>query len=320
MLEQYIPKKFCKEFVIEGFGAQLPLIMATVKGIKPVSDIWVNTKSYHKFKQVCNKYNLNYYPNGIFAVPDEQRLEKIYEKYPEYRISTTKVMGFPFDEKKLNKIKGSIHLFISQKKENLKNAIKYGWYPQIIRNKIIEKPPIDLIRFGKVLGYPDCCIEFFNKSHKPEIPIYYNRLKNTRDTPSIYCNNVLNHFSYSFIHHTCCSLSCEKTIEWAKEIEAAIAEKEPEYVNKIRNALKLPLLVWGERNSYVFNGHVKGNKIYYTDFKYSGDSRDDDKSEYFKLGNVIEVTESKINVFLNNKLVHEIDKEKEYLGFILNFN
>lgn len=319
MLEQYIPKKFCREFVTEGFGAQLPLIMATVKGIKPVSDIWVGTTRYSVFKEICKKYGLLFYPNGIFINPSEDMLKKIYQKNPDYKMSTTKVIGIPFNEKKLENIQGVVHIFISRNKEKLDDAVKYGWYPQIIRDKVIEKPPIDLIRFGYALGYPECCVDFFNVSHKPEIPMYYNRLVNTKSKPSIYCNNMLNHISYSYIHHSSCSFDCENTIVWAKKIEEAINEEEPEYVELLRKALKMPIITWGEKHSYVFDGHTEKNRIIYKDFKFIGDNRDNVHKEIFEKGNVVQVFDDRIVVFDKMMKVGEIRKEKKEWGFMVEF-
>ena len=46
-----------------------------LKGIKPVSDIWVDCNRYEKFLEICKKYNLKYYPNGIFINPNKTFLK-----------------------------------------------------------------------------------------------------------------------------------------------------------------------------------------------------------------------------------------------------
>lgn len=318
MFSKYRPKKFCREFVDESLDKQLPLIMATIKGLKPVSDIWIPCNKYEIFLEICNKYKLLHYPNGIFIQAPNPYLSEIYKKYPDYRHSTTKVIGKPFSKKNIHRNTGSVHIFITKREELLTDAVKYGWYPQIINHKLIEKPPIDLLHFGEVLGYPDCCIEFFNKNHKQDIPIYFNRLLNTKGKNSIYCNNILNHVSYSYVHHTSCTLDCKKTISWAKKIEEAVYEEEPEYVELIRHALKLPIITWGEKNSYVFDGIINDNTIKYKDVVYIGDERDNRYGELFKSGNAVKVFDNRIEVKGNRKITY-IRKDVPEFGFILEF-
>ena len=58
MLKTYFPKKFCKEFVEVAGSRQLPLIMATVKGVKPCMDDWIRASRYEAYRKICKRYGL----------------------------------------------------------------------------------------------------------------------------------------------------------------------------------------------------------------------------------------------------------------------
>ena len=94
MFESYIPKKFCREFVaIKGYSSQLALIMATVKGVKPCMDDWVNMDVYDQYAKACKKYGLFIVADAIFKmVPKSQVADKIVGGN---RLITTIALGQP---------------------------------------------------------------------------------------------------------------------------------------------------------------------------------------------------------------------------------
>lgn len=82
---------------------------------------------------------------------------------------------------------------------------------------------------GELLGYPECCVDFFNKTWgKDSIdPMYEAAIKtvNSEETDDgvvsvnchPYCNNLLRYFGIRITPHLTCSMQCENTIKWGEE-------------------------------------------------------------------------------------------------------
>lgn len=312
MLGQYIPKNFCREFAELGV-TQIPLIMATVKGLKPLTDVWVEKSRYKEFEKVCRKYGLLYQPNVVFIKPTEEQVKNAIDNYT---LTTTKTLGIPFNHKTKE---GSVHVFISKSKESIYNANRFGWYPIIINGRVINKPFMDHLRFGEALGYPDCCIDFFKEYNKAGVSTPYETYKLTKEKFSYYCNNVLNFVSLSYIHHYTCSFNCKKTIKLAKKIEKVILEEEPEIVQRIRLESTRPFIVFGERNAYAFDGAAKNGVISYKDVMFVGMTEHNKYETVFKQGNKVIVKEDNIEVLSDERTVRIIQKPKPEDGFLLTF-
>jgi hypothetical protein len=306
MLEPPMPRKFCREFAEFGCN-QLGLIMATALNLKPLMDVWIPNDRYGVFNAICGKYGLHVKPNSIIIQPTPEEIKATYGKNMLYRESTTKSIAVPFGKASLAR-RGEVHAFITRKPERFDKALRYGWYSWVVDGRLIAQPLIHAARFGEALGYPDCCIEFYTKNRRPDIPLYHKRLEKTRKAPS-----------YSYVHHTSCSLDCEATIQQAQKIENAIKEREPEYSSRIKKALKMPLIVYGERNAYVFDGVRDGNTIRYKDCEYLGEAPDDQYGAHYKQGNIAIVEDHRIRVFRDKRLISTISKDSPKFGFLLQF-
>lgn len=310
MLDYYMPQSFCKEFAELGIP-QLPLIMATVKGIKPLTDVWIEKRKYAEFEKACKKYGLLYQPNVVFITPTEEQIKNAIDSYT---LTTTKTIGIPFSPEGEG---DSVHVFISKSADAIFNANRFGWYPIIVRGRVINKPFMDHLRFGEVLGYPDCCIDFFKSYNKAGISTPYESYKKTKGKFSYYCNNILNAFSYSYIHHYTCSFNCKKTIELAKEIEKEIFKEEPDFVKQIKIESTRPLIVFGERNAYVFDGTITNDMIKYRDVKFVGMPEHNRYEKKLRCGNKIRVKEDLIEIYSNDKVIDFIQKPED--AFLLSF-
>lgn len=307
----HISKGFCRDYGLIK-PSQLPMFMAVVKGVKPLMDDWVSIRKYKEVLKICKKYNLIVEPGQMFIKPTEEQLKTAVGSET---LTTTKFLGIPFNP---NAKEGEVHIFISKSKEQIKEAHKFGWYPLIIRNRVIKKAVIDNLRFGKILGYPDCCIKFFAFHNREGLCQPYETLKNTKGELSYYCNNIPMDFNLFLIHHHPCSFNCKKTIKLAKEVENAI-EEEPEYAGKIKEFLKKPLLVFGEKNSFVFDGQIKNNKLHFKKYYFLGNEQNDKFSDKLNRADCIEVKNESINLYQQGELIEEYKKQAEHDGFILQF-
>jgi hypothetical protein len=314
ILEQYIPKNFGREYVELRGSYQYPMFVATALGLKASFDDWVDVSRYDKFVEMCRKYSLHVEADLIF---DDISLDK-KKIVGGSNITTTFVEGKRFREGET----GRVHVFVSLSKEKTLEAKKFGWYNVVINNRSINKPFIDHLRFGKALGFPDCCVDFFRRFN--DWNKYSHPLETLKNTPKIagkakgsyYCNNFLMDSTFFFIHNLPCSYRCEKTIEYAKKLEAEFREIEPEFAEKAARLLKKPLLVFGERNFVLFDGEYSDEEIRYKDCYYNPNpARVEESVGFFgeiQTGDRVSLKEGKLDIYKGNQLLRSIDRKEQW--------
>ncbi len=300
---------------------ELPTIIGVAKDVKPLVDLWVTSAIYKKLKPFCKKYNLIIdHDNYMGMSPKEDWLRNFERKIT---LGTTKLIGVPY----IPNLKNTwLKVFISRSQKLIDEAKRVNWYTLIIDDDIINDPPLDNFRFGENLGFPQCCIDFYSfhnfKFSKEKtgfntpIEIY----KNTKGKFSIYCNNIIMGHWYFLIRHHPCSFNCKNTVAYAKTLHKAIREEDRVYADKITQHLKYPLLVYGEKNAFVFDGKLSGKKIKYKDTHFCGAGRDKYKEEVFKEGNEIKITNYEVSIYKDGDFVTGIEKKDKYDGVLMKFD
>jgi hypothetical protein len=321
LLEHYSPKNFGQEYYQLKGMPQYPMFVAVALGVKPSFDDWVDISIYDKFVDACAKYGLVVEPDVMFETSQEDKKNVVGGE----NITTTFQYGKRFSP---NETCGSVHLIVSKTKERAVEAKRFGWYSVIVNNRSTNKPFVDHLRFGKCLGYPDCCVDFFRRFNNWRIYNHpYETFKNTpqmqgRSRGSYYCNNFLMDHSFFFIHHLPCSYRCKSTVELASRVENAISQVEPDYVKRTVGLLKKPLLVFGEKNFIIFDGKLtrQGNTstLSYSDCEYlQNPARPEDSVNFFesiKGADTIVVDESKVAIKRGTSLIERVDKKKEWFA------
>jgi hypothetical protein len=113
--------------------------------------------------------------------------------------------------------------------------------------------PVNHAGIGKeLLGYMDCCIDFFkaNWNITSIDPMYEaaivtdgakikDRVATVKTHP--YCNNMLRYFGIRITPHLTCSLNCKKTIKWGKKWFKVMSEIDEEAANWTKELLSMPL-------------------------------------------------------------------------------
>jgi len=324
IIKPYTPKNFGKDYWSIKGSAQYPMFVAVALGLKPVFDDWVDVTEYDDFVDMCKKYDLVVEPDIIFTRCQEDK-EKIIGGES---ITTTFHIA-----KKFNKIEnGEVHVFVSRSRKQAIETKKFGWYPVIIKNRLFKKPFMDNLRFGKCLGFPDCCVDFFGKYnnwylYNNPYEIFKNTSQiNGKPRGSYYCNNFLMDKTYSLIHHLPCSYRCNETIKFAKKVEEKIYELEPDFVRKSVELLKNPLLVFNEQNFIIFDGTLtKQNNSYHLNYSFceyvTNPSRPEDTIDFFeslKSGNNMVVENNLLKIKDGTSLIKSISKKPEW--FVIDFN
>lgn len=256
LFEDILPRTFCREYAqIKQGTAQLGMFMAVVLGIKPLMDDWIPVRFLKEFKKICRNYGLKIREDVLFRViaKDGLRADIIGREF----LTTTSAYGYP-----LNSPEGEqVHLFISKDAGLLKKGM---WYPLIINKRVVFQPRIDSLKYGYVLGYPDCCIRFFRKYNDWRRYSYlYEAFRNTLGRPSVLCNPFFKDVLFSYIYHMPCRYNCQATVRLAGKLRQEIFKREPAFVKLVDQRLRAPFLVFYERKFYYFEGRMAANEICY---------------------------------------------------------
>jgi hypothetical protein len=268
-------------------------------GIKPVLRMPTNGRRNDLMYSVCKK-------NGLSVV---------FKKY-DY------LFGTKFD-------KPLFHAYVSLSN---KNAILAQKYEELG----------DRLNFGKMLGYPECCIDSFIKNFGNKQDFSILAYEHTKNSNSFYCNNIFNYDSklssedlinypkgYNLIkkydhcylvRHVPCSFDCQESIELGKKTLELLKNDNSEYANEIVFSLKNVFLYFDYFNWIVLEGDVVDNKIIYKNVLPHESLLPVEITNKIKKGNLIEVTDTEIFIYKDEKLMHKIQKKNKNDGIIMNFS
>jgi len=313
-----------KEYVqMSGLG-QYPMFMAVALGAKLSFDDWIDVDIYDDFVRMCTKYGLHVEPDVIFAPVETDKSKVIGGK----NITTTFFVGKRFSEMINAGRRWQVHVHVSKTRETSLAAKRFGWYSVVVDNRSINKPFVDHLRFGLMLGFPDCCVDFFRQYNNwSKFSHPFETYKNTpviqgKARGSYYCNNFLMDHIFFFIHNIPCSYRCKKTIELAKKVELEIMKVEPDYAKRTIELLKKPLLVFGERNFIIFDGRLKGNQITFSNSQYiSNPARAEDTFQNYSLlrnGDSLRLDDRHLIVMKNKKEILRVARKEEW--FLIDFD
>jgi hypothetical protein len=101
---------------------------------------------------------------------------------------------------------------------------------------------------GLLLGYPECCVDFFVKNEPVRSKLDSNyvvcTLDNSKGIRYPYFTNISKrHMDVTLLNHFPCSFNCERSIELAKKHLKLIAELDPNLAMKYANQLKSSVLI-----------------------------------------------------------------------------
>jgi len=230
----------------------------------------------------------------------------------------------------------------------------------ISRNKSFAKQAIECLysdnkKMGQLLGYPKCCIEkylqVFNTSEiSTNSPTITHQSYRNAKKCNFLTNNLFNFSSridckkeqsklYSqyrglnnkeffisswnnlqFISHIPCSYDCKKSIKIGEEIDSLLKKYAPDIEKIIRYTLSKPILFFDLFKLVVFDGHLKGDILYYNKIIPPYFPLENLLMKKIKNGNKVVVTKSKVEIFKNNLSLFVYQKKNETDGFILDFS
>ena len=168
-----------------------------------------------------------------------------------------------------SQIKGQFFVYISKKKELAEKA------------KSAEQDN-NHKELGNLLGYPDCCIEFFEKNFsEASTDLTLKTLENSSDFKFPFYTNIgARNMDLELINHFPCNFNCKSSIEIAKKNLEIIRKHSEEFSRIFEGMLKAAILYTKdkgifmlrdlvlEKNKLTFsNIYGSSNNILYTQLK-----------------------------------------------------
>ena len=284
----------------------LPEFIAVKYDLKPVMRRFYDGGQYPHIKRVCERNGLI---SGFLEINDEIK---------KYFLPPKLLQNSPKRDEEF--FRGEIILYISKSRELIEKAKKYE----------IKDPR----RYGELLGYPKCCIDFCEvESNNTGLDYPIKAYKNTKGMGSFLLNNLLWHLSdcyaypYYLISHYPCSYNCKASKRYAADLLKLIEEDDALLALKLQEYLKYPILLWNdshvppqqwdENKGIVFEGNFKDNQVNYTDLCPLFRGGPMEHIQKFREGNKVEVTKKNIKIFLDDKLLYTLRKENEFDDGIL---
>jgi hypothetical protein len=289
--------------------------MAVKEGIKKVNRIEYQTKEdLARYEDNLKLYNLKFVSSN----------KKLFDSYSLYVSSNLKLA------EEAKKIDPS--------------------YKIINQNKTFNEVVSDVRSFGRLLSYPDCCVnEYIEnvlknkkidecrafKNFPTKINFLFNNQLNGSNQP-----NGLSNYCLSF--HFPCSFNCQKNLEYLEKLFSFIKKNSPVLATSLKEYLKSPFLVfldptlsslyvsWDKRQGFIFDGKVSQNNLSYssaTFFKamypeFQGENLDSDFlfiQKKIKEGDKIIFGEGGFNVYKGKNLLLSWKNKKNLRAYIFNF-
>jgi hypothetical protein len=182
--------------------------------------------------------------------------------------------------------------------------------------------------FGKLLGYPSCCLDAYDNKEliydlKPyicnKIPFYNNILLTGTGS------------NCRLLSHMVCSFDCKKTIKLNKKVLKAVKKEVPDYYNFLVKHLREPILFWvnGRQGSFgladslvvlVFDGNLEGKELkykkVYINFPINvtvklTNTPSVRELEDFQKGNKLVIEKKNIKIYKDKKLLRVVKRGKQ---------
>ena len=244
----------CKKLNL-GLRSTLELLYLT-QGVKPLVRLKLKNKQLDYIKLFCKNRSLSY------NMSDYKVIENVDNSKAGFSNQLTHIP--------LSSDNGDFLIFISKDP-----AIKNISFSNISDDKL-----------GQLLGYPECCINFFNRNKS--LARKYNMdyvpliLKNEQMQAPYLINNIIRYFGYSLISHFPCTYHCENSIKIARKNLEILGKCVPDIAVMLKKKLK-SLVIFTEKHGIYYSNTYKREKTNYGDkIKFLDFFASNKRSELYK--------------------------------------
>jgi hypothetical protein len=283
-------------------AALFPQFTAVAAGLRPAMDCWVPARNLDEFTKFAQGLGLAVSYDCAFrqlSVESHDRVVGVETLCTTFAEGVRVENAQPGD---------CVHTFVADSEDTAERARACGWYPVVIKDRLFHKPVVDHLEFGRLLGYPDCCIDFFGKS---------NNWNKTNSYAEAYlktpwrCDHRTNCFGknlgFSLTFHIPCRFDCEKTIDQSDALLKFLWQHEPDYAAACLRLLRKPVLSLNEREIILLDGtFLTKDRVIYRD-ALDLFSTPKDVVQTIKSGNAVELRGQYVLVFHDSDLVDVLE-------------
>ena len=191
----------------------------------------------------------------------------------------------------------------------------------------------DAIEFGRVMGYPECCLEFgkslsnnVGREEKLKEDFVWSRAKLRSFRNSNYFSYYLNIFhGFGVVPHMPCHLNCKPSKKYAKEMLNILGQENPKLRQYAEFFLKTASFWWENMGYILLSGKWKNKRFRYWDsmpflgsetfYALPDKNRVKSLRGYFSLvekGDSLEISDDCVKVFSEDELIGTINKNSKY--------
>jgi len=226
---------------------------------------------------------------------------------------------------------GKIILSVSKSLPKAEMAVQY-YHDKMLDSRYGRK-------FGKLMGYPDCCLDFgdyLNNNNKDPNNFGFKNPAIESLKRSKHFVWQLNVFTWSCLPYFPCSLNCSKSINFVNDLLTIIKYWRPEFAKEIIYYLKEPVsLYWSCADRIFLFGNFKKYHLGTGEVKYSKVEVHLDSETYYeandpkyikmlhqieikiKQGDKLIVDDKKIQIFKDKNKIAEFPKINQYIPVLV---
>lgn len=250
-------------------------ILYLLNGIKKAVRLDANEDELEKIRDFCNKENMH------LEVSDFKVIKTIDKGKGNYANIVKKVqLNYP--------ISGLYHLYISKDKTKSK-------FLKLLESRNDDKA------VGQILGYPECCIDFFIKNKEKQ-----QKMQNDYILPALensegfqfpfHTNYVARYFDFTLLSHFPHNFNCKESINVAKNNLECIKKYSNELANRFETTLKCPVLYTENNGIFIFKNYkLNGNILEFNEVKSTINNELLDLLNRYKRIEIINKNEIRIN-------------------------
>lgn len=189
--------------------------------------------------------------------------------------------------------------------------------------------------FGKLFGYPHCCIEKFMKNasmNKSLPPITFSNTKGRLDFRLNYLysfdsrqfnnyeefNSVTKGYLLSnnyLIPYLPCSFNCKESISYTQKLLDILKSEFPEYYKRLTSFLKKPILFFSDFVFFPLSGKIEGDTFRYKDFINIHEHLPTKIVESLNKGNLIKRESDRLKIYKGRRCIDKLPSSVKLFNF-----
>lgn len=202
-----------------------PDLLGVITGLKPSARCVIKENETDPFINFCQKYNLRY----------------TFSDY-RYNLLQNQVLA-------KNKLSNILIIYIAK---SLKLCNKLKYYDE--KDEIIT---------GRLLGYPDCCIDFYldlvKNKNRQDVDFVRESYANTHKKMDFRLNNLREwcrgiQIDFSLIDFFPCSYNCKNALKYASKLFRYMETIDKRLANNIKKQLTKPIIYYDNKSAKQISG------------------------------------------------------------------